>query len=351
MPLHAGYSRKGKSFILPCAWRFCPPNSQTQAELRSYGARIASRRITGESSEGEHNMSKTKKDLLEAIARQEWLDQIGEPLQKLLTAAYESGGETGQRIKNCIHGTWLAHPLHPVLTDLPIGAWTTAIVLDIFGREGGSKRLAAGADASVGIGLVGAAGAAVSGLTDWQHIDGRSRRIGLLHGLLNIGAFLLYSISLLLRLTGARASGRNVSLLGYATATAAAYLGGELVYGEQVGVDHSERQRLQPEFTVALPEAELPDSQLKQVEIRGVKVLLVRKGQQVFAIGDVCSHLGCWLSSGGRLLPDNSVICPCHGSRFSVEDGRALDGPATFPEQRFEARIRNGQVEVRSLQS
>lgn len=288
------------------------------------------------------------RDATNAIERQKWLDQIADPLQQMITTTYEAGGQTGKQIKNLLHGTWLGHPLHPVLTDLPVGAWTAALVFDIFGRNNDDKKLTTGADAAVAIGLVAAAGAALTGLTDWQHTDGRSRRIGLMHGLLNISAFFLYIMSFLLRLSGARSGGRNMALLGFTTATAAAYLGGELVFGERIGVDHAERQQPDAEYTSVLPEAELPDSQPKQVEIGGAKVLLVRRGQHIYAIGDVCSHLGCDLS-GGRLLPDNSIVCPCHGSRFSLEDGRVLDGPATFPEPTFEARIRNGRVEVRGI--
>lgn len=296
-------------------------------------------------------MGKKLREATDAIDRQKWLDQIAGPLQKLITTTYEAGGETGQRIKNLLHGTWLEHPLHPALTDVPIGAWTAALVLDIFGRDSDDRKLATGADAAVAIGLVGAAGSAITGLNDWQHIDGRSRRIGLVHGLLNLSAFFFYVISFLLRVSGARSAGRSTSLLGFTIATGAAYLGGHLVFGERIGVDHADRQAIDSKFTVVLPEEELPDSQLKQVETGGARVLLVRRGRQVYAIGDVCSHLGCYLSSGGRLLEDNSVVCPCHGSRFSLEDGRVLDGPATFPEPRFEARIRKGQVEVRSVEA
>ncbi len=295
-------------------------------------------------------MDKRLKEAVRGIQRQKWLDQVGNPLQQSIASAYEAGGETGKKIKNILHGTWLEHPLHPVLTDLPIGSWTAALVFDIFGSDNGDRKLAAGADAAVAIGLAGAAGSAVTGLTDWQHVDGPARRIGLMHGLLNIGAFTLYTISLLLRLSGSRSSGRAMSLLGYTTASAAAYLGGEMVYGQKIGVDHANRKQLKPEFTVVLAESDLPDSQPKQVEVDGVRVLLVRRGQQVYAIGNVCSHLSCSLS-GGRLLSDNSIVCPCHGSRFSLEDGQVLDGPATYPEPRFEARIHNGQIEVRGFEA
>src|SRR5829696_6835972 len=115
--------------------------------------------------------------LMKVLDRQETLDQLSGQIQPLVRDAFKSGGPAGRELKNILHGTWLGHPLHPALTDVPLGAWTAAIA----------------------IGLVGAAGAAVTGLTDWSETDGRARKVGLLHGLLNVGATVLYTTSLVLR--------------------------------------------------------------------------------------------------------------------------------------------------------
>ena len=112
------------------------------------------------------------------------IDQIAEPLSQAVRGAFEAAGPAGQRAKNALHGVWLGHPLHPVFTDLPLGAWTTALALDAAAKGDPGMRRAA--TFAMGVGLAGAVGAAVTGLTDWSETDGQSRRAGLIHGLLNV---------------------------------------------------------------------------------------------------------------------------------------------------------------------
>src|SRR5205085_6237811 len=90
------------------------------------------------------------------------------------------------------------------------------------------------------VGLVGAAGSAITGLTDWQSIDGRARRKGLVHGILNLTATAFYTASLIKRKGGHRSAGRTLAYCGFAISAAAAWLGGDLVYNERIGVDHSQ---------------------------------------------------------------------------------------------------------------
>src|SRR5215208_6151433 len=119
------------------------------------------------------------------------IDRVAEPLSKAVREAYESAGPGGRQAKNALHGVWLGHPLHPVFTDVPIGAWTTALALDLAARrDPGMKRAATFA---MGVGLAGAVGAAVSGLTDWSETDGRARRTGLIHAVLNVAATSLFA--------------------------------------------------------------------------------------------------------------------------------------------------------------
>jgi len=91
------------------------------------------------------------------IDQQKWLDPLSEQIQTAVHKWFEAGGDSGQLIKDLLHGTWLGHPLHPVLTDIPIGAWTAALVLDALEGISGRRELRAGADAAVGLGLLGAA--------------------------------------------------------------------------------------------------------------------------------------------------------------------------------------------------
>jgi nitrite reductase/ring-hydroxylating ferredoxin subunit/uncharacterized membrane protein len=286
--------------------------------------------------------------LMKAIDEQDWLDQAGEAIAPAITNAFRAGGEAGREIEDFLHGTWLGHPLHPVLTDLPIGAWSTAVVFDAIETISGRKELRAGADAAVAIGLIGALGAAVTGAADWSQTSGRARKIGLLHGLLNLGGAALFGASLVMRRREkSRAAGVGLSMLGYAVANVSAYLGGHLISGEQIGVNHAAAEEYPKDFVPVLAENELPENKPTRVEAGGIAVMLVRKGAEIYAIAETCSHLGGPLAEGK--LEGDTIECPWHGSCFSIKNGSVIHGPATFPQPRFETRINNGQIEVRSI--
>jgi nitrite reductase/ring-hydroxylating ferredoxin subunit/uncharacterized membrane protein len=279
------------------------------------------------------------------IDRQQWLDPLADRVQSGILAAWQATGAAGRRVKNFLHGVWLGHPLHPVLTDVPIGAWTVTLALDAMDSIGGRDRFARGADAALTLGLAGAVGAAVTGVTDWGHTDGRARRLGLVHGMLNTTAAALYVTSLVLRRRGARAEGQGFAMLGFGVSMAAAYLGGNLVYDERVGVNHGDEPRGPRDFVPVLADSELGEGQMRRVEAAGVSVLVARRDGAVFAVAEVCSHMGGPLADGQ--LEGDGVRCPWHGSRFALGDGRVLDGPATFPQPCFDTRIRAGRIEVR----
>ena len=171
--------------------------------------------------------------------------------------------------------------------------------------------------------------------------------VGLLHGLLNVGATVLYSTSLVLRRKQKRNAGMGFAMLGFAVSSASAYLGGHLVFGEQIGVNHAAAQEMPKEFVPVLADGELREGEMKRADAGGVPVLLVRCEGEVCALAHTCSHLGGPLSEGK--LEGDVVQCPWHGSRFTVRDGSVVDGPATFPQPRFETRVREGQIEVRSI--
>ena len=176
---------------------------------------------------------------LSKLVDQPALDAVAEPLSQAVRSAYQAGGEAGQRAKNMMHGVWLGHPLHPVCTDIPLGAWTTGLVLDVVAAANRDRAMERAADVAIAVGLAGAAAAAVTGLTDWSETSGRSRRTGLVHGLLNIAATTLYASAYLLRKNGSRASGRTCALAGYGIAIGAAWFGGDLVYGQRIGFTHA----------------------------------------------------------------------------------------------------------------
>jgi nitrite reductase/ring-hydroxylating ferredoxin subunit/uncharacterized membrane protein len=271
------------------------------------------------------------------------IDLVAEPLSKAVRGAYEAAGPAGERAKNALHGVWLGHPLHPVFTDLPIGAWTTALALDA--ASNGDPGMRRAATFAMGVGLTGALGAAVTGLTDWSETDGESRRAGLVHGLLNVTATTLFATAFTLRRKDSHAGGMTCAWLGYAIALGAAYLGGDLVYGQRIGVDHADTD-LPTEFTPVLESAALADNAMVRARAGNADVLLVRQRGRVCALAHACAHLGGPLSEG--TLKEGSVVCPWHGSEFSLEDGTVLKGPATQNQPCLVARERNGQIEVKT---
>lgn len=162
------------------------------------------------------------------VAQQKWLGNLGEILQPPVRQLLQN---LGDGVVDLLQGKWLGHPLHPALTDIPVGAWTAAIAMDAVGAEDA-------ADLAIGVGVAGALGAAVTGIADWSELDDEpARKIGVAHAVLNVAAVGLYTTSLVMRRTGSRRAGIGVSLLGYALASASAYLGGHLVFGEGAGVE------------------------------------------------------------------------------------------------------------------
>ena len=289
----------------------------------------------------------SNKSVMDIIDEQEWLDKTGAAIQPVILNAFKAAGKTGNDIKNFLHGKWLGHPVHPMVTDVPIGAWTTAAVLDTM-ELCGSKKYKPGADAAVSVGLVGAAGAALTGLTDWTGTTEIERKTGLVHAMLNVAATALYLTSLFLRRRkGSRGAAITLSMVGYGITAASAYLGGNLVYRKQVGVDHTAIPMGYPEdFLAVLPENELGENEMKCVHPGKADILLAKKNNRIFALAHTCSHLGGPLSEG-ELLDNCQVRCPWHGSVFSLKDGRVIDGPATEPQPKFDVRVKDGQIEVR----
>jgi len=186
------------------------------------------------------------------VEQQQWLETVSEKVQPAITHTFAAGGPLGRALKNVLHGTWLGHPLHPVVTDLPLGVWATALVLDGLEVATGRTECGRSATTAIQVGLIGALGAAITGATDWQHTEQRARRLGLMHGLWNIVAAALYTTSLVQRQRQHHSAGRWLALLGFAVASGASYLGRHFVYGERLGVDHAARDTGPGTFTPVL---------------------------------------------------------------------------------------------------
>lgn len=280
---------------------------------------------------------------LSRIAAQPELDRVAQPLGEAVVAAYRNAGGVGYAVKNALHGVWLGHPLHTALTDIPIGAWATTLALDAKAAASGDVSYTRAADFALAFGLAGAVGSAVTGLTDWSETDGRAKRIGLIHGLLNVSATALMVTAYMLRRREERRAGEVCTLAGIGVAMAGAYLGGELVFAERIGVTHASVD--EPErFTSVLASAALADGTMQRVQVNDLDLLLVRQHGRVCALAHACAHLGGPLSEG--TLKDGTVVCPWHGSEFRLEDGAVVNGPSTHAQPCFDVRERNGQIEV-----
>jgi nitrite reductase/ring-hydroxylating ferredoxin subunit/uncharacterized membrane protein len=271
---------------------------------------------------------------------------VDEKVQRLLDKVLYGGGRpSAQKLRNFLNGTWLGEPLHVVLTDVPVGAWTVAVATDALDFVFDRPEFARTCELSIAIGLLGAAGAAVTGMTDWSDVNPPARRLGLIHGVLQLSGTALFATSLYLRKKRSRNKGRVAGFLAYAVMSYAAHLGGKLVYECRVGVDRTGGQVFPEQFTAVLPEETLIDGKLIRVMYKDTPILLVRRSDRVFAMAETCSHFSGPLSEGK--LEGDAVVCPYHFSRFALEDGRVLDGPAVHPQPCLEVRVRNGQIEVR----
>ena len=251
----------------------------------------------------------------------------------------------GASVRNVLHGSPLGHPLHAILTDLPIGAWVTTAVLDVLESRGASG-LAAGADGALVVGLLGAAGAGVTGWADWSDTKDDVRSLGMAHAALNSCAILAYLGAYGLRRSRRRGPGIAMAMVGLGFVVTAAFLGGELSFGMQLGVKHT-AEPLLPDaaFVPVLPLAALEDGVAKRVDHQGAPVLIRRCGDAVQAMSAICTHRGAPLEEGE--LSGECVRCPWHGSLFRFADGGVAAGPATFPVARYESRINAGMVEIR----
>ena len=271
---------------------------------------------------------------------------VEEKLQKLLDKAlYANGNSSAQKIRNFLNGTWLGEPLHVVLTDVPIGAWTVAIIFDALDLISKRREFSLAADASLAVGLLGATGAALTGITDWSDVDPPARRLGLIHGLLNVGVTALFATSFFLRKRNSRTGGRVSAAFGYGLMSLSAHLGGKMVYEQRVGVDRTAGESFPADFTAILAESKLAENTPTRAMYDGVPILLVRRGQRIFALAETCSHFSGPLSEG-KLVGDG-IECPYHASRFALDDGHVTNGPAVHRQPCLEVRVRSGQIEVR----
>src|ERR1700722_1039917 len=158
-----------------------------------------------------------------------------------LDRAAQPAAQTAARVighgpaKDLLSGTWLGHPLHPLLTDVPIGAFTSATVLDLIG----GSRAGNAADLLVAFGLLSAVPTAAAGVADWSDTFGAEQRVGLVHACSNFLGLALYGASLIARRRGHRGKAKLLGLAGMTSIAVGGYLGGYLSFSLGVGVNHA----------------------------------------------------------------------------------------------------------------
>jgi nitrite reductase/ring-hydroxylating ferredoxin subunit/uncharacterized membrane protein len=254
-------------------------------------------------------------------------------------------GTPARRIADLLHGTWLGHPLHPVLTDVTIGAWTFGAVFDMAGAVSGDRKVQRVADQLTAIGTASAIPTALAGVADYSTIPKPAATRATSHALLNGASLALYTLSLVDRRRGRRRRGLALSVAGLGANLFSAWLGGHLVYRDKVGVDHSDHFHGPSEWTPVMDASELASHEATKAEWDGKGVLVYRHGQDVFAIGAVCSHAGGPLDEGK--VDGCFVQCPWHDSVFDMRTGKIRHGPATKSQPALDARIIGGKIEIR----
>jgi nitrite reductase/ring-hydroxylating ferredoxin subunit len=277
--------------------------------------------------------------LAQRLEEAEALDPVAAKVGKVVRSVIKPGVA-----KDLLAGTWLGHALHPILTDVVIGAWTSASILDLIGgaqSQPAARRL-------IGVGIAAYPVTAVTGAHDWADTelgDTGARRLGLVHAATNAVALGLYTASLAARRRGDRGRGTVLALAGGGALAAGGWMGGHMAFVEGVGVDQTAFDPGPTDWTAAMDATDLGPGATATAVVADTPVMVHRAPAGLRALHDRCSHRGCSLAGG--TIADGYVECPCHGSRFDLEHGTVLRGPATSPQPAFEARESGGRIEVR----
>ena len=280
--------------------------------------------------------------VVEAIESAQVLDGLAQAAGKKIREIVPRG-----TVKDALSGTWLGHALHPMLTDLVIGSFAGASLLDLLAPDGdgvASERL-------IALGLAAYLPTAAAGANDWadtEVVDDTIRRAGVVHAGCNAIAATLYFASLRARRQGARGRGAGLGLAGMSVLMAGGYLGGHLSLNKGVGPAQTVFDPGPTEWMPAADATLLAEGRPTRVVVDDTPVLLLRAGERIFAIHDRCSHRGCSLSDGE--VEGEEIVCACHGSRFDLRNGAVRGGPATSAQPSFQVRVVQGRVEVRRLQ-
>jgi nitrite reductase/ring-hydroxylating ferredoxin subunit len=281
--------------------------------------------------------------LVDAVEGASPLDAPAKKIAKTVRSTISPGA-----VKDTLSGTWLGHALHPMLTDVVIGSFLSATLLDLLGTDadsGAQERL-------IAVGIAAYGPTALTGVNDWADSEPGNdpvRRAGLVHAGSNAVALTLYSSSLAARRRGQHGKGKLLSTAGAAVLGFGGFLGGHISFTRGIGPNQTVFDEGPADWTAAIDSTDLAADEPTAVNVAGTPVLLVRHRKHVHAIHDRCSHRGCSLAETGE-LDGETIQCGCHGSRFSLRDGSVERGPATSPQPAYEVREQDGKVEIK-LQS
>lgn len=232
-----------------------------------------------------------------------------------------------------------AHPIHPVLVPFPLALLLATVAFDALGVVLDEPGWYIAGKYVAGVGVAMGVLAAVPGLVHYVYtVPPRSsaRRVATRHMLANIAALAVFALSFWIR------GGAGVppdppilwlELVGAACLVYAGFLGGTLVYRNQIGVDHRyagagrwrEVAVAGSPVTVARAD-ELAPGQMKLVRAGRRRVVLARTADGYVAFDDRCTHRGGSLAGG--ILACDVVTCPWHGSQYRVGTGEVVSGPA-----------------------
>jgi len=245
-------------------------------------------------------------------------------------------------LRDLLHGTWLGHPVHPMLTDVPIGAFIIGTILDLVGPP-------EGATWAIAVGFVTMLAAALAGYADYIDLEGAGKRIGSVHATSMLLAALLYFVSLGARLGWWPLFENGAAItagLGLLLVVVGGYLGGDLVFNLGSQVDRHAWRGGGTKWQ-ALDVDSVPEDKLTKAKAGAQTLVVVRQGEKIYALHDTCAHQGCSLSEGTLVDDGKRIECKCHGSRFELADGSVNRGPAVYPQPRYDARRSEGKIEVK----
>ncbi len=241
-----------------------------------------------------------------------------------------------------LSGAVIGHRLHPVLTDAPLGVWTSAGILDVVG----GPRAKPAAQRLTGLGLLLALPTALAGLADWNGAEQRDRRMGIVHAVGNTAGIMCEWKSWQARRKGHHGRGVLWSTAGLGLLAGAGAIGGHLSFARGVGVDHEVPMATDGNWHGVAHADELFLDQPRAATAGDASIAVVRRAGGVCAMAGVCSHAGGPLADG-KVVGDG-LECPWHGSRFALRDGRVERGPAVTAQPVYETRVAAGEVSVRA---